>query len=86
MNSTPSRLVGRLGSVVPPSPVNSNSESSFRVQKASVALRLSPRNSRLPISASREPTSGFTFCAGSPVLGSTVIVVPRASLEGKPVP
>jgi hypothetical protein len=41
---------------------------------------------RRPISAPRDRTSGFTRCAGSPVAGSTVMVVPRASLLWNPRP
>lgn len=77
----PRRRVGRLGSVDPPSPVNRSSESSDSVHSASVALTRSPANSRPPISAPRERTSGVTLLAGAPELGSTVMVVPRASLE-----
>ena len=41
---------------------------------------------RKPTSRARERTRGVTLSAASPVFGSSVIVVPRASLLWKPLP
>ena len=80
---------GRLpadGSVAPASPTNSSSLSSPSAQSETVDRSPRAGETRSPTSAPRERTSGSTRDAASPVAGSTVIVVPRASLLWKPQP
>ena len=85
-HSTPVRCEGRLASVVPASPTNRSSESCRRRHSASVVVNPGRRRLRRPASYPVVRTSGSTRCTGSLVFGSTVIVVPRASLLWKPCP
>ena len=62
------------------SPTNTNSESSSRYQIARVEFNPRIAAVRMPISAPLERTSGLTRSTGAPLLGSTLMVVPRASL------
>ena len=53
----PSRRLARLGSVVPPSPENTSSESSFKVQSDAASCTLGTSAVRTPTSApALEPT------------------------------
>jgi len=73
-------------SVVPPSPLNTSSLSSFRYQRASDDCTFGRASVRTPSSAPVLRTSGVAESTGSPDFGSTLIVTPRASLLWKPVP
>ena len=79
------RLLAADGSVAPPSPMNRSSLSRFSVESASVERHRGSGVTRTP-SRRREGTSGSTRCTRSPDTGSTVIVVPRASLLWNPSP
>ena len=74
------RREARLGRVVPASPVNTNSESWSSAQSAAEVVNPANGLLRRPSSYPVVRTSGLTRLAAAPVAGSTVMVVPRASL------
>ena len=85
VHSTPTRRLGRLGSVVPASPTNSSSESKSSTNSASELVRSGIALVRMPISAPLERTSSGTRSSGVTLsLGSTVMVAPLMSLECRP--
>jgi hypothetical protein len=76
----PRRRLAALGSVVPASPTYTSSESESRRHNASELWSPGITSVRTPSSTPLALTSGATRSTGSPVFGSVVVVVPRASL------
>ena len=86
-HSMPRRRLARLASVVPASPTNTSSESRSSSHSASELCRPGIASVRTPSSQPlARDQARHRLSAASPVFGSTVVVVPRASLLWKPRP